>query len=67
VLDAHHDEPQRTRGVGAVVRCLLAASYTEREIVDYLERAYGLTLEEAVAAVAETSGPVLGQSAASTA
>ena len=58
MLDAQHDEPQRTQGVGEVVQCLLAASYTEREIVDYLERAYGLTPEEAVTAVARTAGPI---------
>ena len=40
----------------AVVECLLTAHYSEREIVDYLEGAYGLTLEEALDAVQETAG-----------
>jgi hypothetical protein len=57
MLEAQHDEPRRRRDVAAVVTCLLSASYTEREIVDYLERAYGLTAEESHAAVREVSGP----------
>ena len=40
----------------AVVECLLTAHYSEREIVDYLESAFGLTLEEALDAVQDTAG-----------
>jgi hypothetical protein len=42
--------------IRAVVECLLTASYSEREIVDYLERAYGLTTQEAVSAVHDAAG-----------
>jgi hypothetical protein len=42
--------------IRAVVECLLTASYSEREIVDYLEGAYGLTPQEAVTAVRDTAG-----------
>ena len=42
--------------IRAVVECLLTASYSEREIVDYLENAYGLTPREAVIAVRDTAG-----------
>ena len=40
----------------AVVECLLAASYTEHEIIDYLERSYGLTTQDAVTAVQSVAG-----------
>jgi hypothetical protein len=42
--------------IRTVVECLLTASYSEREIVDYLESAYGLTPQEAVMAVRDTAG-----------
>jgi hypothetical protein len=42
--------------IRAVVECLLTASYSEREIVDYLESAYGLSAQEATIAVRETAG-----------
>ena len=42
--------------IRAVVECLLTASYSEREIVDYLENAYGLTPQEATIAVRDTIG-----------
>jgi hypothetical protein len=40
----------------AIVECLLSASYTEHEIIDYLETAYGLTTQEAVIAVQDVAG-----------
>jgi hypothetical protein len=42
--------------IRAVVECLLTASYSEREIVDYLESAYGLTAQEALIAVRDAAG-----------
>ena len=42
--------------IRAVVECLLTASYTECEIVGYLESTYGLTTQEAVGAVSDASG-----------
>lgn len=42
--------------IRAVVECLLSASYSEREIVDYLEGTYGLTVQEAVNAVHDAAG-----------
>jgi hypothetical protein len=42
--------------IRAVVECLLTASYSEREIVDYLESSYGLTVQEAAIAVRDAAG-----------
>ena len=42
--------------IRAVVECLLSASYSEREIVDYLECAFGLTMHDALNAVQEAAG-----------
>ena len=42
--------------IRAIVECLLSASYSEREIVDYLERAYGLTPHDALRAVHDAAG-----------
>ena len=42
--------------IRAVIECLLTASYSEHEIIDYLESAYGLTVQEAVAAVQDIAG-----------
>ena len=42
--------------IRAVVECLLSASYSEREIADYLEHAYGLTMHDALSAVHDAAG-----------
>jgi hypothetical protein len=42
--------------IRAVVECLLTASYSECEIVSYLESTYGFTAQEAVVAVRDASG-----------
>ena len=41
---------------GAIVGCLLSASYSELEIVDYLEHVLGLGAEEAAAVVRDVAG-----------
>jgi hypothetical protein len=41
----------------AIVECLLAAHYSECEIVDYLAGPFGLPLEQAIREVQRVSGP----------
>jgi len=40
----------------AIVECLRTAHYSEGEIVDYLKGPYGLTEDDAVAAVRDSAG-----------
>ena len=48
------------RDLRGVVQCLLAAQYSECEIIDYLSGPFGLTWERAVAAVRQASGRAVG-------
>jgi hypothetical protein len=42
----------------AVVQCLFAANYSEREIIQYLMGPFGLSQEAATLAVRDAGGPL---------
>ena len=42
----------------AVVQCLFAANYSEREIIQYLMGPFGLSQEAATMAVRDAGGPL---------